>query len=93
MGAFPANQVKKFIDYKSMISEKKENSCEKISFGELIIEKVKLFTQNSIKTFCISVFNVEGSLASCLTFRTFLMLDPSPSNLTLSFIFNYSCNF
>ena len=49
---------------------------EKFSFSELKIEKVKFFTQSPTKIFCISVFNVEGCLASCLTFRPFLTLDP-----------------
>ena len=49
---------------------------KKFSFSELKIEKVKLFTQCSAKKFCISVFNVGGCLASCLTFRPFLTLDP-----------------
>ena len=48
----------------------------KLSFSEPKIEKVRLFTQSSIKAFCIIVFNVGGSLASCLTFRPFLRLDP-----------------
>ena len=46
---------------------------EKFSFSELNIEKVELFTQSSTKI-SISVFNVGGCLASCLTFRPFLML-------------------
>ena len=46
---------------------------EKFSFSKLKIEKVKFFTQSPIKIFCISIFNVEGGLAS---FRPFLMLDP-----------------
>ena len=49
---------------------------EKFSFNELKIEKVKFFTQGPTKIFCINVFNVGGCLASCLTFRPFLMLDP-----------------
>ena len=49
---------------------------EKFSFSELEIEKVKLFTQSSTKIFGISVFNVGGCLASYLTFRPFLTLDP-----------------
>ena len=49
---------------------------KKFSFSELKIEKVKLFTQCSAKKFCISVFNVGGCLASCLTFKPFLTLDP-----------------
>ena len=67
---------------------------EKFSFNELKIEKVKLFTQNSTKFFCISVINVGGCLASCLTFRPFLTLNPeqlgclwkkmSPSNANVS---------
>ena len=42
--------------------------AEKHNFGELRIDK-------SIN-FCINVFNVGGCLASCLTFKQFLMLDP-----------------
>ena len=49
---------------------------DKFSFGEFKIEKVKLFTQNSTKIFCISVFKVGGCLASCLTYRPFLTLEP-----------------
>ena len=50
---------------------------EKFSFSELKIEKVKFFTQSPIpKMFCMSIFNVGGCLASCLTFRAFLTLDP-----------------
>ena len=46
---------------------------DKFSFSELKIEKVKLFTQSFI---CIDVFNVRGCLASCLSFRPFLALEP-----------------
>ena len=49
---------------------------EKFSFSGLKIEKVAVFTQSPTKTFCISFFNVGGCSASCLTFRSFLMLDP-----------------
>ena len=49
---------------------------EKFSFSELKIEKVKLFTQSPTKVFCINVFNAGGCLASCLTFRPFLTLEP-----------------
>ena len=49
---------------------------EKFSFSELKIEKVKLFTQSSTKIFSISVFHVADCIASCLTFRSFLTLDP-----------------
>ena len=48
---------------------------KRFSFSELKIEKVKFFTHSSIKIFCMSVFNV-GGLASSLTFRRFLTLDP-----------------
>ena len=48
----------------------------KFSSSELKIEKVKLFTQSLTKFYCISVFNVGGCLASCLTFRPFLTLNP-----------------
>ena len=49
---------------------------EKFSFSELKMEKVKLFTQSLTKFYCISVFNVGGCLASCLTFRPFLTFKP-----------------
>ena len=49
---------------------------EKFSYSELKIEKVKFFTQSSTKTFCSSVFNVGGCLASGSTFRPFLTLHP-----------------
>ena len=48
---------------------------EKLSFSELKIEKVKLFTQSLTKLYCISVFNVGVWLVTCLTFGPFLMLD------------------
>ena len=51
-------------------------AVEKFSFSELKIEKVKLFTQSPTKIFYISIFNFGGCVASCLTFRPFLMLDP-----------------
>ena len=49
---------------------------EKFSFSELNIKIVTVFTQTPTKTFCICIFNVGGCLASCLTFRPFLTLDP-----------------
>ena len=49
---------------------------EKFSFNELKVEKVQFFTQSPTKIFYINVFNVGGCLASCLTFRPFLTLDP-----------------
>ena len=49
---------------------------EKSSFNEFKTEKVKFFTQSPTKIFCSNAFNVGGCLASCLTFRPFLMLDP-----------------
>ena len=49
---------------------------EKFSFSELKIERLKSLTDSSNKMFCSSVFNVGGCLASCLTFRPFLTLDP-----------------
>ena len=52
-----------------------KNVVEKFRFSELNSEKVKSFTQSPNKIFCISVFNVGGYLASCLTFRLFLTLD------------------
>ena len=60
--------------YKIKLCQKKV--VEKLSFNELKIEKVKFFRQSPTKIFCIHVFNVGGCLASCLTFRPFLMLDP-----------------
>ena len=53
-----------------------KNVVETFSANELKIEKVKLFTQNPSKIFCINVFNVGDCLASCLDFRPFLLLDP-----------------
>ena len=53
-----------------------KNSSGEINFGELKIKKVNFFTQSSTKIFCISVFNVGGCLASCLSFRPFLTLGP-----------------
>ena len=53
-----------------------KNVLEKFSFSELKIEKVKFFTQSPTKVFCINVSNIGGCLASCLTFRPFLTLDP-----------------
>ena len=35
---------------------------EKVSFNELKIEKVNLFTQSSTKIFCINVSNAGGCL-------------------------------
>ena len=46
--------------------------AEKFSFSELNIEKVKLFTYSSTKIFCISAFNNEVCLTSCLFLRSFL---------------------
>ena len=48
---------------------------EKFNFSELKIKKVKFFTQSPTKKFYISIFNVGGCLASCLTFRPFSTLD------------------
>ena len=48
---------------------------EKLSFSELKIEKVKLFTHSSTKFYYNNVFNVGVCLASCLNFRPFLTLD------------------
>ena len=50
---------------------------EKFSFSEIEIEKVNFFTENTTKIFCIGFFNIGSCLASCLTFRPFLTLDPS----------------
>ena len=52
-----------------------KNSFGEISLNKLKIEKVKLFTQNPTKIFCTSVLS-WSCLASCLTFRPFLTLDP-----------------
>ena len=49
---------------------------EKLSFSELKIEKIKSFAQSPTKFFYISVLNVAGYLASCLTFTPFLMIGP-----------------
>ena len=46
---------------------------EKFSLSELKIEKRKFFTQRN-QIFYISVFNIGGFWASCLTFRPFLTL-------------------
>ena len=35
------------------------------------LKEIKFFTQSPTKIFCISIFNVEGCLASCLTYRPF----------------------
>ena len=48
---------------------------ETFSFSELKIEKLIFILQSQTKILCISVFNVAGGLASCLTFRPFLTLD------------------
>ena len=50
--------------------------AEKFTFNELKIERVKFFTQSPTKIFGINVFNVGGCLASCVTVRPFLTLDP-----------------
>ena len=49
---------------------------KKLSYSELKIENVELFTQSPTKILCIKFSNVRGCLASCLTFRPFLTLDP-----------------
>ena len=43
-----------------------KTDVEKFNFSEL------KFTQSLTKFYCISIFNVGGCLASCLTFRPFL---------------------
>ena len=53
-----------------------KTAMEKFSFTELKIEKIRCFTESPTKHFCISVFNVGGCFASCLTFRPFKTLDP-----------------
>ena len=50
---------------------------EKLSFSELKIEKVNFFTQSPTNIFCITVFNVGGYIVTYLTFKPFLMSDPS----------------
>ena len=46
---------------------------KKLIFSELKIEKLIFFTQSPTNVFCISVFNVGGCSASCLTLRPILM--------------------
>ena len=53
-----------------------KKAVKNFSFSKLKIENVKFFTQSPTKIFWINVFNVGGCLASCLTFRPFLRLDP-----------------
>ena len=53
-----------------------KNSYEKFSFSKLKLEKVNLFNQSLTNFYCISIFNIGGCLASCLTFRPLLTLDP-----------------
>ena len=55
--------------------------CQKQLWRNLASVNLKLKKLNYLlrvqpKNFCISVFNVGGCLASCLTFRPFLTLDP-----------------
>ena len=47
---------------------------ERLSFSEFNIDK--LFTQTLTKFYCINAFNVGGCLATCLTFRPLLTIDP-----------------
>ena len=54
----------------------RETVVEKFSYSELKIEKLKLLLKVQQKLFAVAFFNVEGCLASCLTFRPFLTLDP-----------------
>ena len=54
---------------------------EKLSFSELKIEKVKFFAQSPTNIFCITVFNVGGYIVTYLTFKPFLMSDPSQLSL------------
>ena len=49
---------------------------KKFSFSELKIDKAKIFTHRPTKIFCVSALNIGGCLASCLTFKPFLTLDP-----------------
>ena len=48
----------------------------KFSFSKLKIETVNYFPQSPTKIVCNNVLNVRSCLASCLTFKPFLMLDP-----------------
>ena len=50
--------------------------AEKFSFSNLKIEKVKFLTQDPTKISALAFFTFGDCLASCLTFRTFLTLDP-----------------
>ena len=52
-----------------------ETVMEKFSLSKLKIKKLTFFTESN-QISCISVFNVEGCLVSCLTFGPFLKLDP-----------------
>ena len=49
-------------------------TCQKKLWRNLALANLKL--SPIPKFFCINVFSVGGCLASCLTFRTFLTLDP-----------------
>ena len=61
--------------YCTQLSCAKKKVVEKFGFGELKIEKVKLFTQIPTKICCNNFFNVGDQLSSCLIFRPFLTLD------------------
>ena len=55
--------------------------CPKYLSGNLASVNLKLKKLNYLlrvqpKFFCISIFNIGGCLASCLTFKPFLTLDP-----------------
>ena len=55
--------------------------AEKFSFSNLKIEKVKFLTQDpTISALAFCTFG--DCLASCLTFRTFLTLDPQHYTIT-----------
>ena len=52
--------------------------CRRLSCAKTVMDKFSFneLTQSSAKFFCISVFKFGSCLASCLTFRPFLTLDP-----------------
>ena len=56
---------------------------KKFSCSELKIKKINFFySEFNQNFFCSSVFNVGGCLASCLTFRSILTLDPYKKTCT-----------
>ena len=81
---FPVSALNTTVHYQVV----PKTIVEKFSFSELKIEKGKYFTQSLTQIFCISVFNVGVCLASCITFRPFLTLDP----LRLGCLLKKTCN-